>query len=188
MVSQAAGPPIARSYKACREKQETRTLTDTFDALYAEHASSVYGYARARVGPDEAEDLTAEVFVTALRTILDGDEAKVTPAWLMTVTKNRVIDRWRHQNHVEDHRRHLRSETLSRRVDAWPIDTSDDAVVDALDYLSPLHRAVLLMKYVDGYSVNEIAEVVGKSHAATESTLARAKRAFRSSYEVQADG
>lgn len=180
--------PITRSaIVVSRESHaESRALSSPIDELYETHAPAVFGYARARVGPDDAEDVTAEVFVRALRTVMAGDASKVTPAWLMTVTKNCIIDRWRHQGHIDAHHARLAAEAL--RESTWPTEPADDAVIDALDYLSPLHRTVLLLKYVDGYSVADIGELIGKSHAATESTLARAKRAFRSNYEVQSDG
>jgi len=55
----------------------------------------VYKYASARLGKDDGEDVTSEVFHAAADRLRKGEEDVVTPAWLMAVAKNKVIDRWR---------------------------------------------------------------------------------------------
>jgi RNA polymerase sigma-70 factor (ECF subfamily) len=54
--------------------------------------------------------------------------------------------------------------------------------------LPPDQQAVLSLRYLDDLSVPEVADVLGRSVHATESLLARARRAFRKSYEGQSDG
>ena len=60
----------------------------------------------------------------------------------------------------------------------------------ALDYLPALYADALEYKYVQGLSVREIAQRIGKSTKATESALTRARAAFRDSFKslMQADG
>jgi RNA polymerase sigma-70 factor (ECF subfamily) len=52
----------------------------------------------------------------------------------------------------------------------------------ALDSLPPKYGNVLEWKYIEGYSVNEIAEKLNLGNEATQSLLARAKRAFSDVY------
>lgn len=56
-------------------------------------------------------------------------------------------------------------------------------VLDALQSLSARQRAALSLRYLDGYSVAEIAEVLDTSYRAAESILARGRKAFVTAYE-----
>ena len=56
-----------------------------------------------------------------------------------------------------------------------------EAVRASLAELQPLHRAVLVMRYVDGLAVDDIAAVVGRGTTATNSLLARARAELRRS-------
>jgi RNA polymerase sigma-70 factor (ECF subfamily) len=47
---------------------------------------------------------------------------------------------------------------------------------------------VLSLRYLDDLTVPEVADALGRSVHATESLLARARRAFRMSYLEQSDG
>ena len=66
--------------------------------------------------------------------------------------------------------RHYRREELSRLIQV------------ALDGLPPRYGDALEWKYIEGYSVREIAGKLGLSFEATQSLLARAKRAFQDIY------
>jgi RNA polymerase sigma-70 factor, ECF subfamily len=49
--------------------------------------------------------------------------------------------------------------------------------------LGPHHRAALTLRYLDGLSVPDVAEHLGRTAHATEALLVRAKNAFRQAYE-----
>lgn len=66
--------------------------------------------------------------------------------------------------------------------DEWHEDPRRPYVVAALDQLRDDQRSLLVLHHVDGMSVAELAESSGRSVAATESALARARRAFRRVY------
>jgi len=158
-------------------------LRDHFEQLYRRHVGEVYAYAFARVGRSTAEDITAEVFHAAARAARSGQREVLTPAWLMTVVRNKVIDHWR-----RDQRRRAKLHLLwSGKEASEPGAIADaaatrEAVLTALDRLPQHHRMFLMMHYVDGISVPELAGLIGKSVAATESVLARARRAFKEHY------
>lgn len=67
-------------------------------------------------------------------------------------------------------------------VDPWN-ERIDAAVANAvLDGLASHHRAALTLRYLDGLSVHEVAEVLGRTVHATEALLVRARVAFRRAY------
>jgi RNA polymerase sigma-70 factor (ECF subfamily) len=152
-------------------------LREVYDATFDE----VYRYASRLAGSDRqlAEDLVHDAFVDAARRIGGGDAIEISIGWLYTVVRHRFIDHLRRRSTREQ----LMIETLAppEHVDA-PVVECDGAAL--LVGLSSLDRLVLVMHHVDGCSVREVADAIGRSRRATESVLARAReRARRMSVE-----
>jgi len=63
-----------------------------------------------------------------------------------------------------------------------------EAVLAALRDLPALHRAALVLRYVDDLSMCEVAKTLGRSEAATESLIRRARERFRATYPGGSDG
>lgn len=158
-----------------------------FEQLFRSEVDRVHSYARARLGAAEAEDVVADVFCAAALAVRDGNEAALSPAWLMTVTRNKVIDRWRRaqRRKVRDALFRAREQDRLVEMDDWTDRGNRDEVIATLDRLAPKHRLVLVLHYVDSMSAAEIAEQLEASVAAVESALARARRAFRHEYAEQ---
>lgn len=156
-------------------------LYQDLSTLYEEMIDSVYGFAATRVGRSDAEEIAAEVFCAAAAAYRAGRAAEVTPAWLMTVARNKVIDRWR-STAIRSSKLHL----LRPQVPDHNVWTSNDTswrVVDALDRLDDLSRTVLVLRYVEGHTVPEIAHRLGRSTKATNSVLGRARKKLQRAYE-----
>lgn len=161
-----------------------------FETLYRKNVRVVNAYACARLGRDAGEDVTAEVFHAAVVAIRSGQENSVTPSWLMAVTRNKVIDRWRVAG-----RRKAKAHLLSPRRDElavfpadWADDDRRDAVIDALGAIKERHRMLLVLHHVDGMPIAEIADALEQSEEAIESALARARQAFRREYRPIGQG
>ncbi|NNE12950.1 MAG: sigma-70 family RNA polymerase sigma factor [Ilumatobacter sp.] len=154
---------------------------ERFEALYRSEVDRVYSYARARLGSAEADDVVSEVFHAAALAWRSGNEAALAAPWIMTVTKNKVIDRWRQaeRRKVRDMLFRQRERDRLVQLDDWTEPGNRDRVVETLDRMSTRHRMLLVLHYVDGMTVPEIALQVEQSVAAVESGLARARRAFR---------
>jgi RNA polymerase sigma-70 factor (ECF subfamily) len=125
-----------------------------------------------------AEDLTSETFLAAARQRPAG---AVSVAWLVGVARHKLADHWR---------REAREQRLLRAVEAVPPGTEDpwESHLDmlgarqALSEVAPQHRAALTLRYLDGLSVPEVAEVLGRTLGATEALLVRARRDLRRAY------
>ncbi len=154
---------------------------DDFAALYEEMLPNVYRYATARLGVLVGEEVCSDVFHAAAKALREGRGAEVTPAWLMTVARNKVIDQWRRQ----ERRQKITHLVSVRRVDLIEPSAEDEAskqwtdVMHALDQLPERYRTLLTLRYLDDLTVAELARVSGQSESATESALARARTAFR---------
>jgi RNA polymerase sigma-70 factor (ECF subfamily) len=157
-------------------------------ALYDTALPQVYGYLVRRCdGTTVAEDLTAETFLAAVAAVQKGSVPQMTTAWLIGVARHKLVDHWRHQARDE---RNLRAVADEPTNDDDPWDAHLDATVahEVLGRLGAHHRSALTLRYLDGLSVPEVAEHLGRTVHATEALLVRARVAFRRAYEGSNDG
>lgn len=156
-------------------------LRDLLAVLDAELAN-LFAFILRRCGDRAlAEDLASDVIVRAVRESKRAG-AVITPAWLTTVARNRLVDHWRS---AASESRRLRLAWSTPESDEWTDDGArldPEAVHEVMRTLSPDHQAVLSLRYLDDLSVPEAAAALGRSVHATESLLVRARRAFRRSY------
>lgn len=163
--------------------REVDTRREYLSVLFEREADRIFGYLLVRVGSRAvAEDLTGEVFVEAARRCAESRHCEVTGSWLQTVAQRRLVDHWRRS---ASGRR--RDERLRHRVLAVPeldVAVDDDRpVLEALESLPDRQRAALCLRYLDDFSVSEVAEALGIQYQAAESLLARGRRSFARAYE-----
>ena len=152
---------------------------EDFVALYDRSVTDVYSYLFSRLRDrGTAEDLTQEVFLAGARRAADGQAVAVP--WLIAVARNKLVDHWRATSRRERHLRSIRNED---DMDDPPIETLDDSrAAEVLEVLNRTYRLALVLRHVDGLSVPEVADHLGRTVAATEQILSRARAAFRREY------
>ena len=160
---------------------------DALLALYDRALPQVYGYLVARCGRVAvAEDLTAETWLAAVAAVRRDARAPVSIPWLVGVARHKLVDHWRRQGREERGLRAVESATPNDGADggddSWDVRLDALRARDTLAELSPLHRAVLTLRYLDDLPVPDVAELVDRSVHATEGLLVRARRAFRRAY------
>lgn len=154
----------------------TATMSpDAFCVFYRRVLPDVYGYLLRMCAGDraQAEDLTQDVFLALLEELRRGRIDRADVRWLITVARSRFIDSARRER-----RRRAKLE-LVRRNEERDDEPSGDEVLSCLAELQPLHRAVLVLRYVDGLTVADIADVIDRNVTATNSLLARARAEMR---------
>lgn len=160
-----------------RERIERAQSGDqrAWSALFDDHYPALYRYFRSRVSPSEAaEDLAAETFVEAFRSI-GRFQWRERPfgAWLYGIAHNRLLMHYRSEGRRQLPRgveEHARNEFLQVELR------------DALDRLPADYRVAIEFRYLIGLNGEEAAAAMGKSHGAYRALLLRATRAFRSEY------
>ncbi len=148
---------------------------ETLCAFYRLHLPSVYGYLLRLCAGDraEAEDLTQDVWLALVEELRRGHIDRADVRWLITVARSKFLD------HARRERLGWSKLALIRRSDESLEEPTSMVVLDRLAGLQPLHRAVLVMRYVDGLPVGEIAAAIGREKTATNSLLARARSELR---------
>jgi RNA polymerase sigma-70 factor (ECF subfamily) len=151
--------------------------------LLDEVAPVVYGYLYARVGGEEtvAEDLLQETLLEAVKSAraFRGDAALST--WLCAIARRRLARHYDAERKAEAARRGLRAlaDTPGEDSDALGDLDRRDEVIRALGRLSPLHRQVLVLKYLDGLPVEQVASQLGRTRVQVQSLLQRAREGLR---------
>lgn len=150
---------------------------DAFREFYRNVLPDVYGYLLRLCAGDraQAEDLTQDVWLALVEELRQGHAERADVRWLITVARSRFIDRARRE------RRHGAKLELIRSDDRFDDEPTGGEVLGCLAELQPLHRAVLVLRYVEGLPVADIAATVGRSMTATNSLLARARAELRRS-------
>ena len=151
-------------------------------ALFDHGLAAVYGYLKPRCGDAIlAEDLSAETFLAACDSIERGQLTDVSVGWLVGIARHKLVDHWRWQARDE---RHLRAvaDLADESADPWDAHVDAAAIERTLASLSVVNRAALTLRYLDGLSVPEVARLLGRTVAATDQVLARARSSFRHHY------
>jgi RNA polymerase sigma-70 factor (ECF subfamily) len=167
------------------EVSSSAHATSRLAALYEEHLPVVFGFCRARLALHDAEDVTAEVFRVTAEQLAADPAAELNRAWFLTAARNRIVDRWRREQRW---RPRLAVLAAGSRREADGVDLGPGEVIELLDTLPVMQRAVLLLHHVDGYPVKEVAAMLDRSPRAVESLLARGRRAMAAALAEGAGG
>jgi RNA polymerase sigma-70 factor, ECF subfamily len=156
-------------------------------SLYDEALPAVYGYLRRRVSSDSiAQDLTSETFLAAVASIRATTASQVSVAWLMGIARHKLLDHFRRVSRDDRNLQAVAAVVASQDAeDRWQVTLRDDVISAALDDLRLHHRCALTLRHLDGLSVPEVAQILGRTIHATEALLVRARASFRVSYEIQ---
>ena len=161
---------------------------EAFRQLVEAYQTPAYRLAARMCGPDSAEDVTQEAFLAAWRALPEFRGDCRFSTWLYRLVSNAAIDclrrekKHRDTGDVDD--LELPDGGPSPQEQAERSDTRD-AVRRALDRLSPEHRQVLLLRFMQELDYGEIARALDVSEGTVKSRINRAKSKLR---EVLAAG
>lgn len=159
-----------------------------FEELVRQNEKRVYAVALRSCGsPEDAADITQEVFLRAWRSIesFRGDSGFTT--WLFRITANLCVDFARRKT-AQPPVQSLEGEDEAGRPVADPAPTPEEQLENselgrelaaALDAVSEEHRRIVLLRDVSGLSYTEIAEALEISEGTVKSRLSRARIALR---------
>jgi RNA polymerase sigma-70 factor (ECF subfamily) len=169
--------PIEPSEEQRLVSRAIRRDSAAFGVLYETHLDRVYRYVYYRVGSAaEAEDLTEHVFLKAWEAI-ERYEARGVPfiAWLYRLAHNLVIDHYRAKRPTMPLEDVAEAEEPGANI-LESVESQLDAeeVRLAVRKLSPEHQQLILLRFVEGLSHAEVAQITGKSEGATRVVQYRA--------------
>ena len=184
-------------------KQLLKGNERAFDRFFEENFARLYRFALVRLAddPDAAREIAQITLSKAVRKLHTYKGEAALFSWLCAICRNETSDWLAKQGRYRDHivltedfadvraaveslqapeqmspERHYRRVELLRLIQV------------ALDNLPPRYGDVLEWKYIEGRSTREISERMNLGVEATQSLLARARRAFADAYSSLTTG
>jgi len=153
---------------------------DAFAQLYRANVQAIYRYIYHRVNDVHlAEDLTGDVFTRALKSMATyRDQGKPFVAWLYRIAHARVVDYYRMTN-----RRPVESDVEAEPI---PVNANMDegilrrqmakALREAIGTLTDEQQQVVILRFIEGQSIESVADMMGRNANAIKALQHRALR------------
>ncbi len=158
------------------------------DRIYNLYADKVFRYLYARLGQREvAEDLTADVFVRMLQVMPRFEVNSARPvssfsAWLYRIAGNLLRDQYRRQSH-RNHADLADHADVAVDAPALPqqVAVQEDCreLFEAIALLNEEQQSVVVYRFGEQLSVQEVAGLMGKSEGAIKALQHRALTSLR---------
>jgi RNA polymerase sigma-70 factor (ECF subfamily) len=160
---------------------------ETYAVLYEQFMPKVYRYISFRISDENmAQDLTSIVFEKALTKFSGFNPQKASfSTWIFTIARNTVIDYYRVYKKDE----YVKPDTEVNASAQYP--SPEDEAIKAentqrlrvfLSRLNKREQEAIILKYSNGMSNREIAEVLHLSESNVGSILCRTIRKLRNSF------
>jgi RNA polymerase sigma-70 factor (ECF subfamily) len=151
------------------------------EAFYNGYQDRVFGLCRRLlVSPEDARDATQVSFVRAFRELPRFRGHSTVRTWVYRIAVNESLSMLR--------RRRETTGALDENAtdgDGEPSLVERLAVRAALEQTKPAHRTILVLRFWEGLSCDEMALVLGISVSAVKMRLKRARDEFRHYYEIE---
>ncbi len=141
---------------------------DAFGNVYDKFVLPIYRYVYYRVSKSEVEDLTEMVFLRAWEKLKSYSKQRGNSfgSWLFRIAHNAVVDHYRAISKNETCE--LTEDIASEKVGLDPVVNLENKfeqkkLIIALRELPELQQQVVILKFVNGFENDEIAQIIEKS-------------------------
>lgn len=174
---------------------EERKKQQDFKSEMMPHLDSMYNFAlRLTMDPTDAEDLVQDSVVKAFRFFHSYEKGTNAKAWLFRILKNSYINNYRKKSKRPNEVDYDEVSTFYETIRADQTDTSDleermyrdmldDTVTRALESIPEDFRSVVLLCDVEGFTYEEIANMLDVPIGTIRSRLHRGRNLLRASLE-----
>jgi len=162
-------------------------VDSSFDEIYEVIFPLIFRFVTIRVPKPDVEDVTAEIIVKVWWGLPSMEKKYALKAWALKIASHQIVDYYRTHKCkptiiLEDVPKPLPQEL--DQSETWATLLS---VGEALAKLSSLQINVIQLRLIEGFSADEVAEVLGTTSQAVDSLLYRAKKGFRKIYQGNLD-
>ena len=160
-----------------------------WDALFRRYQLPLYVYVFELVRDEQASlDIVQETFINAARHIGGLREDAKFGGWLFGIAHQKCVQRWRKRTREESALEEL--EAAPAEFETGPDELlirreHEEEFMQLLNQLPAPQRSVLLLHFVEDFSVEQIAEITGAVPGTVKSRLHYAKKALRKLMEEQ---
>ncbi|MGZ3622825.1 MAG: RNA polymerase sigma factor [Ktedonobacteraceae bacterium] len=157
---------------------------EAFTALVQRFQKEIYCYMVKHIrDPEDAHDLTQQVFLKAWLHITDLKETTCFRYWLYKIAQNVLKDNWRRKKIISVSWENLTAKDVMPDIPG-PEDCAEtrELIKLTMARLSPKLRLCLLLYTLNGFSPSETARAIGIKEASVGTYISMARRQFRSMY------
>ncbi len=153
---------------------------DAFERLVERHGEVVVRVARRMVGPGEAEDVGQDALLRAFHRLGDFRGDAPFRAWLLRITHNAALDHLRRRRPEPVDPAEVAQDDQAVSAERLPAERLEvreriERLEGKLQLLPPAHRAVLVLRDVEGLSYDEISSVTDTPLGSVKGRLHRAR-------------
>lgn len=161
---------------------------DAFQEIYNEFSKPLYNLVlKMMKHPQEAEDIVQDIFVHLFRKLRQYRFESAFSTWIYRVSVNHCLNVIKQRNRRTEKSRELASESvvmsivdLDEKLD-WSV--SKEVVTKTLYELPDHYRMVLLLRYYQEFSYDEIASILGKNLNTIKTWIRRAHQQFEERFK-----
>jgi RNA polymerase sigma-70 factor (ECF subfamily) len=154
-----------------------------WDALFRRYQLPVYVYVHELVRDEQVSfDIVQEFFINATRHIGSLRDDARFGSWLFSIARQKVIQRWRKPDRttpLDDHGYEGEADESGNPRD-WLIQKEqEEEFMKLMNQLPAMQRDVLLLHFLEDFSLEEIAGIAGVPIGTVKSRMHHAKKSLR---------
>lgn len=165
-------------------ERAARSDPEAIASLYDRYAPRIYSYIYHRLSdPVTAEDLTGQTFLRMMEALRSDRGWRTSfSGWLFRIAHNLVIDHYRRRSQAEFS--DLEDYPNIPALDSDPYKTAaaildSDALTRAINELTEEQAQVIALRFLEGYSITEVAVLLDKTEGAIKALQYRAVASLR---------
>lgn len=144
---------------------------DAFSKFFETNRDMIYRYIYRYIGNKvDSEDIAIETFVKFHHNIDKVDASRNIRAYLFRIAHNLVVDFFRKYKYTVQLNEDIATGSEEGR------DTEKELIHELLEKLPDTYRDLIILKYLEKYSNEDIADIKGKSLDSIKSSLKRARK------------
>jgi len=188
------GLDVAELQERSDEELVALTLADknNFAWLMSRYEAKLLRYINrlTNVSHEEAEDLLQEIFIKTYRYLNDFDPKLKFSSWIYRIAHNHIISYHRYRQ-ARPQSADIEPELMLNLADDLDLPAEiasqelKSQVAQVIDSLKPEHKEVLILKYLEEQSYEELSDILAKPMGTVASLIHSAKKAFKKQWHIK---
>ena len=160
-----------------------------FDELVGRWQKRLWHYSFKVTGSESAAwDIVQETWYGIIKSIRKLEDVSVFPRWAFRIANNKCTDWLRKQRRQRQFNNELSKQPRSESDKKQSSDEATESLRAAIDKLSPDRRALLTLRYHEGFDIGQIAEILSVPEGTVKSRLHRTLDQLRQTVERYQNG
>jgi RNA polymerase sigma-70 factor (ECF subfamily) len=170
---------------------DNEKLEDKIDNIYNRYYSEVYRFLICFSGnQNDAEDLTQEVFIRVLNNLSNIQSINNLKTWIFSIAKHVAIDHYRKRRFSSLFSDGFFKQFVSSEKEPNELFEQNEMkrLVDtAISKLKPTHRAVVILRGINEFSIKETSEILQCSESKVKVDYHRALKELKKKLNIDAE-